>query len=273
MAKEGSQLPDLDPFHTLFNLRKQKGVTLEQMADLCGLSGKQSRKTVGEWEQGESVPRPTRATDIRNYLLDGLGLREDPETFQKLWESLVLKWGWEWKPSWDRVADDAPAPSTASNGTEAARTEAPPPSPKILPPPAPAHPPQPGDFIGRTEELVYFSEKLQTIRLAVITGMAGVGKTALAARLARGKGDPNKVFWHSFHKEEGVDSLIWRMAGFLAWHGRDALWQTLQGLQQSAGQRPPAEMLCDYLLNLVQGGDYLLCLDDFHWVEEDPALN
>jgi len=57
--------------------------------------------------------------------------------------------------------------------------------------------------------------------------MPGVGKTALAAELARRHKRLNQTFWHSFHANEGVSVLIWKLAGFLAWHGQRELWNNV----------------------------------------------
>lgn len=144
----------------------------------------------------------------------------------------------------------------------------------IPPPPEPAKPPEISGFVGRDQELTYFADMLESAHLAVIAGMAGVGKTALAATLvdlvAR---EPSRVFWHSFHEGEGIDGVVWGLAGFLAWHGKDELWKLLQSARLTGGQPPPTETLFDYLLQLVRDGNYLLCFDDFHHVDDDPTLN
>jgi tetratricopeptide (TPR) repeat protein len=139
-------------------------------------------------------------------------------------------------------------------------------------PPEPARPPDVRTFVGRQAELAYFAGRLATAHLAVITGMAGSGKTALAAVLARQTASAERVFWHSFHEGEGIDTIIWALAGFLARHGQPDLWQMLGRGRQTGGQLPPLEVLFGYLLQLVRGRGYLLCLDDFHHVESDPLL-
>ena len=50
------------------------------------------------------------------------------------------------------------------------------------------------------------------------------------------------------------------------------MWHLLQGAQQSGGQPPPIEVLLDYLFQMVCRKGYLLCLDDWHFVEDDPLL-
>ena len=147
------------------------------------------------------------------------------------------------------------------------------PAPEIPPPPAPTRPPELADFVGRETELTYFAEKLKTEHLAVISGMAGVGKTTMAAALIRRVADPYRTFWHSFHEGEGIDVIIWKLAGFLAWQGQVDLWQMLQSARLTGGQPPPPEALFDYLLQMVRGQRYLLCFDDFQFVDDDPLLN
>lgn len=140
-------------------------------------------------------------------------------------------------------------------------------------PPAPKRPPDVVDFVGRTAELSSYAQHLASTHIAVMTGMAGVGKTTLAAILARQVARPDKLFWHPFHQGEGVDAIIWDLAAFLAWHGQDDLWRLLHKTRRANGQLPPAELLVDYLIQMIRGQGYVLCLDDFHYVDEDPLLS
>ncbi len=144
---------------------------------------------------------------------------------------------------------------------------------ELTPPPEPTRPPQVIDFVGRKAELAYYADKLATRQPAVIAGMAGVGKTALALALAQRVTLPDQVFWHAFHEGEGVDALLWKLAGFLAWRGQEDVWRMLQGAQESGGQPPPIPVLFDYLFQTLRGRGYLLCLDDFQFVDDDSLLN
>ena len=141
------------------------------------------------------------------------------------------------------------------------------------PPPEPSLPAKVVDFVGRETELAYFADRLMTGHLAVILGMPGVGKTGLASELARRQDRPTRTFWHSFHEGEGVNALIWKLAGFLAWHDQGDLWNTLQSCTQTGSQTPPPELLLDYLFHMLRGQGYLLFFDDFHHVDDDPLLS
>jgi len=141
-----------------------------------------------------------------------------------------------------------------------------------LPPPEPTRLPQVSGFIGRHDELTTYADKLVQANLALIGGVAGVGKTALAAVLARQAGNPTKVFWHACQEGEGVGAIIWKVAGFLAWHGEPTVWDLLsQGLHNSAngGAAPPLTIFEDYLFQTLRRGHYLLCFDDAHHIRFD----
>ncbi len=142
----------------------------------------------------------------------------------------------------------------------------------VPPPPEPTRPPDVNNFVGRTEELAYFAQRLEEPKLAVIAGMAGVGKTALAATLTRWAAEPDQVFWHTFQEGEGIETVIRRLAGFLAWHGFGDLWQLLEITRITGGKPPSTTEQFDYLLQLMRRGHYLLCFDDFHEVEHDPQF-
>jgi ATP/maltotriose-dependent transcriptional regulator MalT len=162
--------------------------------------------------------------------------------------------------------------------SEAAPTPAPDAAPvrtppfEITPPPETPQPPKVAEFVGRQAELAYFSEKLAGLNLAIIVGMAGVGKTSLMAQLVQQTAELDQAFWHTFYEGEGVEALIWRLAGFLYWRGQQELWRMLQGTQQNGGQHPPAKLLVDYIVQMLRGRAYTLCLDDLHLVEDDRLL-
>lgn len=167
-------------------------------------------------------------------------------------------------------------------------------------PPAILPPPEVDNFIGREIELTHFVQTLTADHFTVIVGMPGVGKTAVAVTLAKmwqawqensvlpedlmidqnyiqtclsQQTPPHvNIFWHTFHHKEGIMSLIWKLAAFLAWHEQPDLWHLLESTRLSGGQLPPPTTLFDYLFQMLHGQTCLLCFDDIHLVDEDPLL-
>jgi formylglycine-generating enzyme required for sulfatase activity len=62
---------------------------------MCELTGKQARKSFGEWESGAVTPEEKRREAFKLYLWDGLRLRQAPAKFQEVWRILEAEWGWE----------------------------------------------------------------------------------------------------------------------------------------------------------------------------------
>lgn len=140
-------------------------------------------------------------------------------------------------------------------------------------PPRPARPPDTSSFLGRDEDIAYFAQKLESFHEAVITGMAGVGKSMLAAKLAQQHPVQALIFWHSFHEDEDAQTVIWKLAGFLYWHGEQELWRKLHA-NGVVGMHPlPPEILIDYVVQVVRSQKFLLCFDDFQFVQDDPFLS
>lgn len=142
---------------------------------------------------------------------------------------------------------------------------------RLLPPPAPESPPDSPSFVGRERELSDLASRLASDHLAIIAGMPGTGKTTLAAKHARGAAEAGQnVFWHTFHSSEGIETVVWRLAGYLASQGQSEIWHSLQRSQQSNAQPVPIKLLVDYLLQSIRGKGCQIYLDDFHCVQDDP---
>ena len=154
------------------------------------------------------------------------------------------------------VASDEEAPATI--------TVPPPPEPQGMPPTP--------NFVGREKDIEAYQQEFHTDGMVVITGLPGLGKTSLAVKVLERVAVPEKVFWHAFSEGETVDVLVWKLAGFFAWHGSDNLWKTLQGIQLSGGSLPPLEVLFDYTFQELSGSGYTLVFDDFQRVEENAQL-
>jgi len=135
----------------------------------------------------------------------------------------------------------------------------------LLPPPPPEPVPQPSEFVGREAELSAYRQHLLDRHLLVITGMAGVGKTALAAKLvSEAPFATSPVFWHTFRQDDEVETILWLLAAFLAHHGRPAIWRLLQ-----QDRRPPTGVVLRAILQQLTQIRAILCFDDFHHVDQN----
>ncbi|MFK7800757.1 MAG: tetratricopeptide repeat protein [Anaerolineae bacterium] len=140
------------------------------------------------------------------------------------------------------------------------------------PPPLAAYaPPHLESFVGREAELIRFQKELNETDTALICGMAGMGKTTLANRLASLIPNQEKVFWHPFH-DGNLNPFMRRLAGFLANHDRTDLWEMIEAARMAGIKPPTIETSLDTLVAQLDGLDVTLCLDDLQYVDDDPQF-
>jgi tetratricopeptide (TPR) repeat protein/tRNA A-37 threonylcarbamoyl transferase component Bud32 len=128
--------------------------------------------------------------------------------------------------------------------------------------------------IGREAELTSYGARLERDRFIVITGLAGMGKTTLGAKLARAvAADSDRIFWFTFdHVEKSTaDALYWAIATFLENRGEASLAHYLRG---EIGAQKPLERTArlNLLIAALAGGDYVLCFDDFQIAIDAPEV-
>ncbi len=133
-------------------------------------------------------------------------------------------------------------------------------------------PPYSGGFVGRTAEYANTWQQLQTNRLAILSGMAGVGKTSLAVQVAQSfEADADGLFWHRFYDQNLYDFLR-RLAGFLSHFKRPELWEIFEAARLSGATPPDVTTCFDILVTQLIDFPVLLCLDDLQFVDDHPAL-
>ena len=129
-------------------------------------------------------------------------------------------------------------------------------------------------FIGREAELANYRSRLERDRFVIITGMAGMGKTTLGAKLARQVTDqPDSIFWFTFDQVEKstADALYWALASFLESRGEPSLWKYLHG---EIGAQKPLERMAklNLLIAALATGNHVLCFDDFQIAAHVPDI-
>jgi DNA-binding SARP family transcriptional activator len=136
---------------------------------------------------------------LRHSLVEELGVEPSPG-LSRLHERVLRR-----EPSldWQPPRTTRPANGAAPDGPAGApgrpaahrRAAGPADGPRSLPGPAPTLPAAPPGFVGRDEELAYGERALRggvgrpAVRVLAVSGPAGVGKTALALRLAHRTAD------------------------------------------------------------------------------------
>lgn len=139
-------------------------------------------------------------------------------------------------------------------------------------------------FVGRADELRDLQQRLERDHLLALTGLPGVGKTALAANLAWRAGPPERVFWHRLAPGEGAERLLRTLSAFLAYYGETTLVRLLTqtaddlalrsafGSAALVSELVSFERRCDVLVAGLRGRGLMLAIDDAHVDDHDPQL-
>jgi transcriptional regulator with XRE-family HTH domain len=238
-------------------------LTQRELADRLGVS----RRTVQDWEAGLNYPEAQHLKALIVALLQagGLTVGHELEEAQELWAA-VLREAPRMRTPLDQVWLAALlAERGAPRQTPEQARDVNPTSPAVS-----AHEdgaverrqdwgeaPDVIDFVGRTDELATVRDwvLLERCRLAVVLGMGGIGKTALAARLAQDVA-PNfqRVYWRSLR--DALPTIEW-LAGAIGFLSDQQLVPPEGEVKQLAA-----------LLQLMRDRPCLLVLDNFETVLE-----
>ena len=160
--------------------------------------------------QGDALRAYQRA---RTLLLDELGLDPGP-ALQRL-ELLMLEQSGEL--DWGPPPEDVPIAMLGADGAPTGEREARPPRRGRLPSPV-------SRLIGREEATVELRQLLGRSRLVTLTGPGGVGKTALAAEVARNEAATRDVWFVDLggvHEDDAVPMALAMAVGTPMQPGRD----------------------------------------------------
>lgn len=138
-------------------------------------------------------------------------------------------------------------------------------------PTVPSDIPRVADFVGREHELARYQASLRQDHLAVITGLAGTGKTALGAELAFMQQDLGPVLWltlrHGINTD--VDTALRDIALLLRELGQDAYWDFLD---REPGERHPLHDEINHLVSALEKDHYTLCVDNYELVNHSAVF-
>ncbi len=249
----------------LLRHRGRSGLTQRQLAARVGVN----RRALQDWEAGVNCPTAERLQSLISALLDADGLTSghEAEEAEELWtaaEREATRTRSPFDHGWFTrlAADQAVSQAAGRPGALPERVVGPPPlgqdldvalerrqdwgdAPDLL------------DFVGRDEELATIQDWVvhARCRLVGVLGMGGIGKTSLAARLARDAAPAfRRVYWRSLRNAPPVDEWLAGAIGFLS------------GQQRVP---PPGEAeRRAVLVELLRDEPSLLVLDNFETVLE-----
>lgn len=289
------------PISDLVELRERAKLSQADAARLCGLTGRQSRKTFANWEQGVAPPRKSRRKKVIGYLWDYLRLREMPEEFERIWGILADRWNWdaisneEWQTFTTTkrpICQEELGVSEKLNQL-LARLPATAPLRSPVPLQKPLRVPY---FTGREREIDSLLSELQPGKIHTLCGPGGVGKSALAAeavwRLAPSDEPPpnfpDGVLFHSFYHQPKVNLAMEAIARAFNVEprpsARDAARMALAGRKaliildgtEVADDLPSLLALastCGVLITTQRRGDALVSLQDVKPLPQRESLN
>jgi len=112
-------------------------------------------------------------------------------------------------------------------------------------------------FYGRVELLRQVSDALGRARLVVVTGMAGIGKTTLGAKVCESVRGKQSLFWRQIRPWDTAMDVAYRLGAFLKAMGRTELHAALVGKGMKEMARLEEPLAAD-----LAGASALLVFDD-----------
>jgi tetratricopeptide (TPR) repeat protein len=118
-------------------------------------------------------------------------------------------------------------------------------------------------LFGREDDLKKIESSLREGRSVMVTGNGGVGKTALASRVA-GDWDRGRVFWHSFRIgfNDQFTSLVFALGYFFHLCGESTLWREALAQTGETHFEKTMQIARSALTQILKQETPLLCFDE-----------
>ncbi len=120
-------------------------------------------------------------------------------------------------------------------------------------------------FFGRQNELEKLKSALNSNKLIIIRGIAGIGKTTLATKLVEDQVGKNPIFWFRFHEWNTLRNFLAQFGKFLSNLGRNRLTTYL-----NTKRRIDIADITEIIESDIKGLRTILVIDDFHKI--DPNI-
>ncbi len=268
-------MPDAYRLFILTQLREARGLILKEMAHCCGLTGKRGRETVGRWERGQSIPHHGRRSPFIAYLCKDLGLANDEQQFDRVFDLLCEEWGWEQLTDVERqrfFSSQASLPQPEEPGVAV--------KPQQLTQTDARFYMQPDELLfGIEKNTIQLLEYLSTQRRRIVSieGIGGIGKTTLAEHTIRQwiqRGDaPAQIVWVSAKQDYLVEQGIRPLPGARAQINLDDLFsQVLDQLGAQSAHVPDLDHKVRQVAEWVKSSDYLIVIDNLESVQDFECL-
>lgn len=114
-------------------------------------------------------------------------------------------------------------------------------------------------FYGRQDELNQLKSALDSRRLIIIRGIAGIGKTTLATKLVEEQVGKSPIFWFRFHEWNTLRNLLIQLGKFLNNLGKNRLTTYI-----NSRRRIDIADISDIIETDISGLNAILIIDDFH---------
>lgn len=123
-------------------------------------------------------------------------------------------------------------------------------------------------FFNREEELGLIMEKIESkdYNFIVISGMPGIGKSALAAEVIFKYKGKKHVFWYPCHEWDSLRSVTTSLSKFLARMGKARL-----GLYLNSQKILDINEIAKFIAEELENTNTLLVFDDFHKLHKEVA--